>query len=220
MNRNPQLAAVSGWSTRRVLFIVVVFAALIAVGSRLASSANAADDGAVGFMDNLLSRAIGVLNDKLPLAEREQHFRQLFQASFDGPGIARFVLGRYWRQASPAEQQQFLVLFENYVVLVYSTRLADFSGERFKVSGRRAAGDGTIVSTDVITPGRTVPLRVDWRLVTDDGNFKIADVIVGGVSMMVTERSEFASVIRRRGGDVGELLALMREKTASTAPGQ
>jgi phospholipid transport system substrate-binding protein len=200
--------------TRGVLS--AAFGLLIAAGSPLAGPANAEGNDAVGFMTDLLNRAIDVLNDKLPLADREQRFRQLFEADFDGPGIACFVLGLYWRQASSVEQEQFLHVFENYVVLVYSTRLADFSGESFKVSDSRADEDGAIVSTDVITPGRA-PLKIDWRLVTDKGSFKIRDVIVDGVSMMVNERAEFASVIQRHGADVDGLLVLMREKIASAA---
>jgi hypothetical protein len=52
-------------------------------------------------MNNLLVRAIDVLNDKVPLVKREQRFRQLFRADFDGPGIARFVLGRHWGKPVP-----------------------------------------------------------------------------------------------------------------------
>jgi phospholipid transport system substrate-binding protein len=205
---------VAAWMTRRVVPTALVL--LIASGA-LANPANAAaDDAAVAFMRNLLTRAVEVMNDKVSLADREARFRQMFRADFDAPRIARFVLGPYWRQASPAEQQQFLELFENYVVLVYSTRFADFGGGTFEVRGAPAAGRGGIVSTDIFTPGGRAPLRIDWQLVSDGGgDFKIVDVIVKGVSMMVTERSEFASVIRRHGGNVGELLALMREKTTA-----
>jgi phospholipid transport system substrate-binding protein len=142
----------------------------------------------------------------------------MFDADFDGPRIARFVLGPYWRQASPAEQQQFLKLFENYVLLVYSTRLADLNGETFRVRGSRSDMEGVTVSTEFFTPGHPTPLRVDWRVTADGGDLKIADVVVDGISMAVTQRSEFASVIRRHGGDVGGLLAVMREKLASAAP--
>jgi len=103
------------------------------------------------------------------------------------------------------------------VVFVYTARLANFGGETFKIRGSRSDGDGVIVSTDVINPGNPSPLRIDWRLVADNSAYKINDVIVEGVSMTVTQRSEFASVVQRNGGRVGSLIALMREKTASAA---
>ena len=75
--------------------------------------------------------------------------------------------------------------------------------------------EAVIVSTDVISPGSTSPLRMDWRLINDNGAYKINDVIIEGISMAVTQRSEFASVVQRNGGQVRDLIALMREKTAS-----
>jgi phospholipid transport system substrate-binding protein len=196
--------------------IIGCCAAAWAVGGKTAF-AEAAGDDAAGFMNRLLNRAIEILNDKASPAERRERFRQLFHADFDGPGIARFVLGHYWRQASPAERQEFLRLFETYVVYVYSTRLADFGGETFKVRGSHRNQAAIIVSTDILGPGAAAPLAVDWRLVGDDGAYKIVDIIVGGISLMATERSEFASVIERHGGQVDRLLALMRQKTADAA---
>ena len=85
------------------------------------------------------------------------------------------------------------------------------------IRSSRSDGDGIIVSTDVFSPGSTSPLRIDWRLVTDNGVYKISDVIVEGVSMSVTQRSEFASVIQRNGGQLRGVIGLMREKTARAA---
>jgi phospholipid transport system substrate-binding protein len=195
--------------TRR--FLLTTLSLLITTAS-LAAPPNAVASDADVFMNDLWNRAVEVLSKKVPLAERLARFRQLFQADFDGPGIARFVLGRYWRSASEEEQQEYLKLFEDYVVFVYGTRLSSFSGETFKVRGTRTDGNGTIVSTDIISPG-DAPIKVDWRLVTENGAFKINDVIIEGISMMVTQRSEFASVIQRHGGQMDGLLALMREKT-------
>ena len=172
---------------------------------------------AVAFMNQLWDRAIEVLSKKTDPAMRQERFRQLFHADFDSPGIARFVLGRYWRNASEEEQQEFVRLFEEYVVFVYTARLSNFGGEAFKIRGSRSDGDGVIVSTDILSPGNSSPLRIDWRLVADNGIYKINDVIVEGVSMLVTQRSEFASIVQRNGGQVRGLLAMMREKTASAA---
>jgi phospholipid transport system substrate-binding protein len=173
---------------------------------------------AVAFMNRLWDRAVEVLNRKTDPAVREARFRELFRRDFDAPGIARFVLGRYWRAVSEEEQKEFVKLFEDYVVFVYTARLADFGGQSFKIRGSRSDGNGVIVSTDVISPGNPTPLRMDWRLVTaDNGSYKINDVIVEGVSMTMTQRSEFAAVVQRNGGQVQSLLSMMREKTASAA---
>jgi phospholipid transport system substrate-binding protein len=192
--------------------LFVLFATASLAGTPMVNPADA-----VAFMNKLWDRAVEVLNNKTDPSFREARFRELFHTDFDCPGIARFVLGRYWRTASAEEQQEFVKLFEDYVVFVYTTRLSNFGGETLKVSGSRSDGDGVIVSTDVISPGAAPPMKIDWRLVTDKGTYKISDIIVEGVSMMVTQRSEFASIVQRNGGQVRGLIAMMRERTASAA---
>lgn len=201
--------------TRR--FLLTALGLLIAMASP--AGAPAAADPSV-FMSEMWKRAVEILGKKAPQTERLVRFRELFQANFDGPGIARFVLGRYWRSASQDEQQEFLRLFEDYVVFAYGTRFSSLNGETLKIRGNRAEDSGVIVSTEMINPGGEAPVKIDWRLVTDNGVFKINDVVIEGISMMVTQRSEFASVIQRHGGQVSGLLSLMREKTktASAAP--
>jgi phospholipid transport system substrate-binding protein len=199
---------------RSLLTILLV---LIATTSLAAPPpVNPAD--AIAFMNQLWNRAVVLLNNKTDPAMRQARFRQLFHDDFDGAGIARFVLGRYWRSAGAEEQQEFVRLFEDYVAFIYTARLANFGGETFKIRGSRSESDGVIVSTDVISPGNTSPLRIDWRLVNDNGGYKINDVIVEGVSMAVTQRSEFASIIQRNGGQVRDLIAMMREKTEWSTP--
>ena len=172
---------------------------------------------AIAFMNQLWKRAAELLNNKTDPAIRQARFRQLFHEDFDGAGIARFVLGRYWQSTSGQEQQEFTRLFEDHVVFVYTARLANFGGQTFKVRGSRSDGDGVIVSTDVVSPGSTSPLRMDWRLVNANVAYKIRDIIIEGISMAGTQRSEFASVVQRNGGQVRDLIGLMREKTASRA---
>ena len=199
--------------TRRFLLTTL---ALLLVGASPAGAPGAAAADPSAFMSEMWKRAVEILGKKASQTERLVRFRELFQADFDGPGIARFVLGRYWRSASQEEQQEFLNLFEDYVVFVYGTRFSSLSGETLKIRGSRAAESGVIVSTEMVSPG-DAPVKIDWRLIADGGVFKINDVVIEGVSMMVTQRSEFASVIQRNGGQVGGLLSVMREKTKKTA---
>ena len=193
-----------------VSFVLIVYPSLAAP-----PPVNPAD--AFAFMSRLWANARDALNQKADPALRRARFTQLFHEDFDGPGIARFVVGGYWRTASQEEQQEFVRLFEDYVVFVYTTRLSDFGGERFNIRGSRSDGDGVIVSTAIFGPGNTSPVNVDWRLVTDNGAYKISDVIVEGISMGVTQRSEFASVVQRNGGQLRGLIALMKEKTVNAA---
>ena len=194
-----------------------VLAALLLAPATVATTAPAAADQSdpVAFIRDLGHQALDVLSHKVSRDARQARFRMLFQQNFDEPVIARFVLGRYWRVATPAEQQEFTKLFESYVVIAYAARLSNFGGEVFKVIGDQPDGDGFLVASQIVRPNGEPPLKIDWRLVRDNGALKISDVVVEGISMAVTQRSEFASVIARNGGSVGGLLTLMREKTES-----
>ena len=166
-----------------------------------------------GFVSTLGTEAIQVLGPSVSPAQRLARFRELFRNDFDVPGIGQFVLGRYWRTATPQEQQDFLALFQEYIVRAYSARLAEYGGEPFRVTGSRPNGAETVVSSEIIrTNGSRI--AVDWYLIDRGGAHKITDVYVGGVSMKVTQRDEFASVIQRNGGQVGALIAQLRQKLA------
>ncbi len=199
---------------RRVLLFAaccVMVGIAVLLPSRPAAAA--ADPSAV--ITNLGNQALEVLGRNVNPNERVVRFRQLFSEDFDVPGIARFVLGRYWRVATPQQQQEFVGLLTNYIALAYSDRLAEYSGETLKVTGSRAAPDGSLVSSEIVRPNGAPPARVDWLLTEHDGAYKISDVIVEGVSMAVTQRSEFASVIQRHGGQVEGLITALRQKTES-----
>ena len=202
----------------RRIFLAIMSLLVASASATAATNAIGADPNV--FMNELWGRTVEVLGKNVPRTERLARFRQLFQTDFDVPGIARFVLGRYWRNASGQEQQEYLKLFGDYEVFVYGARLSSFNGETFKVRGNRTDDSETIVSADIISPKGEPPIKVDWRLINDHGSLKINDVIIEGISMLVTQRSEFASVIQRHGGQVGELLAMMRERTNTASVAQ
>jgi phospholipid transport system substrate-binding protein len=177
----------------------------------------AADTGPAEFVRTLGNEALGVIRGNMATAQKEAFFHQLLQQNFDLPGIARFVLGPQWRTASEPEKQEFLRLFEDYIVRGYSDKFAQYRGESLRVTGSRADPEGALVTSEIMRPGGAPPIKIDWRLTARDGLYRISDVIIDGVSMGVTERSEFAAMIQRSGGQVQGLLAMMREKTAAPA---
>ena len=179
----------------------------------LATPHEATAQDARSFVGTLGEQAIQVLGPRVSPAQRLARFRELFHNDFDIPGIGRFVLGRYWRTATPQEQQEFLSLFQEYIVRAYSARLGEYGGEPFRVTGSRPNGDDTVVTSQIIRADAN-PVEVTWHLIGVSGQYKITDVYVGGVSMKVTQRDEFASVIQRNGGRVGGLIELLRQKLA------
>ena len=188
-----------------------LFPLALAVGVAIAAPRPGMAQGdPVAFISQLGTQAIQVLGKNVPAAQRLQRFRELFQSDFDIPGIGQFVLGRYWRVATPQEQQEFLKLLNEYLAQAYSARLAEYAGEPFRAISSRPNGDETVVYSE-ITRGDGSKIRVDWYLVQRNG-WKISDAYVAGVSMKVTQRDEFASVIQQGGGQVSYLIGRIRQK--------
>jgi phospholipid transport system substrate-binding protein len=187
--------------------------ALLAAGTPRAPALAASDAAAV--VTDFGTHMLQMLNDpQVPQAERQKRFGALLDKDFDFVKIGRFVLGRYWQTASDPEKQQFAPVFRDYVVQSYSVRFGEFDGVTLKVTGERPEGPGsTIVSTTVMQRGAQTPAKVDWRVSTETGSPKITEVIVDGISMSLTHRQEFSSLIERSGGGVSGLIAQLRAKT-------
>lgn len=200
-------------SLRRSLSLLIVAFAFALPGS----GARAAAPDPAGFVDKMVNQAIELLKDKdMPRQERDQKFTALLTQDFDIPRISRFVLGRYWTSASDEERQEFGQLFERWVVRTYSARFADYSGETVKVGGTKPQNDtDVVVESEIIHPDGSPPAKVDWRVRQKDGAFKIVDIDVEGVSMALTEKEEFASVIQNNGGTVANLNKALQQKLAS-----
>jgi phospholipid transport system substrate-binding protein len=193
-----------------------LLAAAFLLGAGAAAPAMAALDPGT-FINNLGNEALTVLGPATNPQQRVVAFRALFERDFDVPQIARFVLGPYWRVATPGQRLEFVGLFENYVAFAYSARLSQYSGERLLVTGWQPIPGGAVVTSQVGPSSSGQPVSIDWRVTRYDGTYKINDVVVDGISMAITQRSEFASVIQRNGGNVQGLLAMLRAKTAGAA---
>ncbi len=197
--------------TRRAVLAFTLFAALAAAAAGLPAHAVATDPK--DFIAELGNKALSSLVQKdLTDEQRAQRFRDLFVSNFDVPAIGRTVLGRYWRSATPEQQQAYLKTFEDYIVYIYSVRFKRYSGEQFAVSGAKELDGGYVrVQSVVKSPdGEDVPLV--WDIRRRDDEMKILDVTIAGVSMVQTQQREFASVVQNNGGSIDALIEQMRKK--------
>jgi phospholipid transport system substrate-binding protein len=184
-----------------------------------AGSAQAATDpqGAAAFVRQLGEQALGLLrNTSVTLEQREAAFRNLLRDGFDLDFIGRFTLGRHANRLTPDQHADFREAFGEFILKTYARRLSAYSGEVFTVTGAQRAGEhDALVSSRIDRPGGAPPLMADWRVRDFGGRYKVIDVVVQGVSMAVTQRQEFASVINTSG--VNGLIAQLRAR-ADKAP--
>lgn len=192
----------------RRLIALVVFVTVLGT----AGTARAAANDAALFINQLGNQAIDTLRaTNLTLDQREARFRRLLSQSFDLRFIGRFVLGRYWRSATPDQQNNYIALYGEYLLQTYSARLGGYAGESLTVIGARMANDKDfVVSTSLARPSGP-PIAADWRVRVIDGQYRIIDIMIEGISLAITQRSEFASVVQRDGID--GLLTILRART-------
>lgn len=170
-------------------------------------------DEAKAFMNDMGTKVITLLTDhSISDQKRANEFRVILEKNFDVKAIGKFVLGRYWKQATAEEQKAFLNLFKETTVATYATRFKEYTSEKFVVlSCQCEADDGVIVSTQIVRPGGQV-VPICWKIFDKKGEMRIYDVIIEGISMGITQRSEFASVIQNGGGRVESLNAALENK--------
>ncbi len=218
MTRLPPVTQVTlanvptSWHRMAMLLSSVLL--VLAMMTALARGAHANEgQEAADFVRDFSNRAIVMLSDEsLDQEARIEEFRQLLTAGFHLELIGKFVLGRHWRRASEAERAEFAQLFEDYLVASYAQKLSEYGGEKLVVQGGRPKGkSGAVVASRVVPPEGT-PFQVEWRLRRAGDGWRIIDVVVEGVSMAVTQRSEFSSVIASRGGKIDGLLDALRRQ--------
>jgi phospholipid transport system substrate-binding protein len=194
--------------------IGLVAALLLAMSAAPATAAARVASDPGQFVQSLAQEAIedlGSLADSE--AQRIARFRTIFAEAFDVPLIARFVLGRYWRQATESERAEYVKLFDELVVQTYVRRFNEFNSARIRVltTSKPNEDNDVIVGVEALVAGRP-PVRLDVRVRQSGGDYRVIDVAIEGVSMAITQRDEFASVIQRGGGRIEALLTSLREK--------
>lgn len=166
------------------------------------------------FIEMMATDAIAFLGSSdLSEVEKQKRFSKLLTRSFDMNTIGRFALGRYWRVSSAEQRKEYQKLFRDMIVEVYSRRFGEYDGQALEVRGSRRDNEKDVTVNSFIVPkdgGQEI--QVDWRVRQKNGKYKIIDVMVEGVSMALTQRSDFSSVIQRGGGEVSVLLAHLREQ--------
>ncbi len=184
-------------------------------GAAATSPAFAGDDkGAEKFISSMAAKALAALTDpKVSRRERVKRFRAILNDYFAVKAIGRWVLGRHWRRATKTERKEYLGLFEDLLVTTYLDRFTRYSGETLAVSNSAVYGKNDImVYSQILRANGEPPLKVEWRVRAKGDGYKIVDVIVAGISMGQTQRSEFASVIRQKGGAIKGLLEELRKR--------
>ncbi len=199
-------------------WLMVLVVAAVAALPASAAPDRTSPQAAASFVDALAKETLAVLRSKDgTLDERESKVRELLRDNFDLRLIGRFVMGKGWKKATREQRAEYQRVFAEYLLRTYSQRLGGYAREEFKIVKSEPLGKrDALVTTEISRPSGP-PLLAGWRVRGGaDGHHRILDVVVQGISMVATQRSEFAALIRRAGVE-GLIEALRMQVTKFAA---
>ena len=164
------------------------------------------------FVSNFADNAISILgNENLDINQKNLQFTDLVMSSIDMNLISKFVLSKYWKIASQEQRGIYIKAFEEYFISSYANKLDQYSGEKIVIVSSDAAKKFIIVKSNIVRDGAdTLKIELDWRLLTRDGQTKIIDLSIEGISLIVAQREEFQSYLSNNDGDLDALINKLR----------
>lgn len=205
---------------RRNLFAILAVAAPVSpiVLSRRVLAADLTAAQASAFIDKTGRELTAAVNGTGTTAEKAAALQVIIDRAVDVNQIGRFCLGRFWRLASPAQQQEYIDLFHRVLVLNITGKVGDYQGVTIEVNRATPREDGVAVTTTVARPNNA-PSRVDWLVSNESGSPRIVDVIAEGTSLRLTQRNDYTAYLSRNNNDIQALIDALRKQASGQQPG-
>ena len=184
------------------IFSVITF--FIIINNVLASSFSAEKD----FVSNFADSAINILSDNEILeGEKNSKFTDLVMSAIDLNLISKFVLSKTWKNATDDQKERYIKAFKDYFINSYANKLDQYSGEQVEVVDAEEEGKYVIVNSFIYREGTdTLKINLKWRLLNRDGEIKIIDLNIEGISLIIAQREEFQSFLANNEGDLEKLI--------------
>jgi phospholipid transport system substrate-binding protein len=193
---------------RRHFLTIAAISAVLPLSARAQSG-----DKAAAFVKMTGDKLVAVVNGPGTTSAKRAQMTQIIDADVDVDGIGRFCLGRYWKQATPAQQKEYLTLFHEVLVTNITAKLGEYKGVTFTMGRSRPQDEEAVVSTTVVRPNNG-PTAVDWIISDPGGSPKIIDVVAEGTSLRLTQRQDYASFLTHNAGSVDTLIAAMKNQVS------
>ena len=160
------------------------------------------------FVSNFADNAISILsNESINASQKNIQFTELVMSSIDMNLISKFVLSKYWKLATDDQKKAYQVAFKQYFISSYANKLDQYSGEKVVIVSSNAAKKFVIVKSNIVRDGTdTLKIELDWRLLTRDGQTKIIDLSIEGISLIIAQREEFQSFLANNDNSLDALI--------------
>ena len=147
-------------------------------------------------------------NDQIDKDKKNDQFTNLVLSAIDLNLISQFVLSKTWKSATDDQKERYISAFKTYFINSYANKLDQYSGEKIVVNGSDEAGKYIIVDSDIIREGTdTLKINLKWRLLNKNGDIKIIDLNIEGISLVIAQREEFQSFLSNSEGDLEALIS-------------
>ena len=160
------------------------------------------------FVQSTVNRAAKTLSGDLTKSERIEKLKEIAKDTVDIKGIGRYSLGGYWKSLSDDQLKEYETVFEKYFLKSFSSRLSEYSNPEIEVNSKKKIDENyTIVSSTLVSTNSRPEVKIEWRVYTKNpDNLLIRDLIIEGLSLVRTQKEEFASIINSNDGNIEVLL--------------
>ncbi len=160
------------------------------------------------FVEKFADNAIMILsNNQISKNEKNDQFTNLVMSAIDLNLISQFVLSKAWKSATDDQKERYISAFKTYFINSYANKLDQYSGEKIIVNGSEEAGKYVIVDTNIVREGTdTLKINLKWRLLNKDGDIRIIDLNIEGISLVIAQREEFQSFLMNNNDDLEALI--------------
>jgi len=165
------------------------------------------------FVQSTVNRASQVLSNNLSKDQKIIELKSIAAETVDIKGIGMYTLGSYRKILSEDQKKEYAILFEQYFLKTFSSRLAEYSNPEIEVKSKEELNKNyTMVSSVLVSTEQRPEVKIDWRIYTKNpDDLKIRDLIIEGLSLVRTQKEEFASIIESNNGDINALLTSLKE---------
>ena len=154
-----------------------------------------ADEPSIWLKSEIDKILISYQNNDLPNENRFLMIEQTINNNFAGAGIAKFVAGESWSKADKETKKEYVKNFKRHLALNIASMMQGYSNQQYKLSESKI-DNNNIILIDMEIFSDTGSVMVTWRVKESKGRFFVIDLIVADISLVVTKRSEFNSMLK------------------------
>jgi len=165
------------------------------------------------FVQSTVNRASAILTKSISKEDKMNELKLIAKDTVDIRGIGLYTLGSFRKNLSENEKNEYSDLFENYFLKTFSSRLSEYTNPKIEVKDKKVLNKNyTIVNSVLVGTSERPEVKIDWRIYTKNADKPlIRDLIIEGLSLVRTQKEEFASILNSNNGDINSLFKVLKE---------